>query len=178
MGSEKASLRVHLSPADACTRAEQAVRAIGGRIELSDRERSRLEAHIPWSLWSRGERLQVELSPVDGDVVVQVKSQSTIPIFIDWGRNAENVNRVLDAVTPAPTLPRMERGMSREKWLIIAAAVTTLLFLAVVSGIFLGNSYTWINGFVVLAALGGASYLWRRSSRYDVHLGRGGGSKT
>jgi len=36
---------------------------------------------------------------VDGDVLVQIKSRSSLPTtLIDWGKNADNVRRFLSAV--------------------------------------------------------------------------------
>jgi hypothetical protein len=99
-GSRAASLRLQLSLNDSFSRAEAALTAIGGTVTRRDVHGGRLEADLPTSFrW--GEFVRVALSGVDGDVVVQVRSSSFLPIatLIDFGKNAENVKRFLTALT-------------------------------------------------------------------------------
>jgi hypothetical protein len=70
--------------------------AIGAGIRRRDQAAGRLEAVVPISWRSWGEKMGVEVLGVDGDALVQVKSRSTLPTtLIDWGKNAENVRRFL-----------------------------------------------------------------------------------
>jgi len=59
--------------------SEEALILIGGHISVRDEAARRLEATIPFSFKSFGERVQVELLGVDGDVLVLVKSASRMP---------------------------------------------------------------------------------------------------
>jgi len=73
--------------------------AIGAGIRSRDETAGRLEAvfSISWRSW--GERVAVDVRGVDGDVLVQIKSRSSLPTtLIDRGKNADNVRRFLSAV--------------------------------------------------------------------------------
>jgi hypothetical protein len=85
---------------DAFRRSEQSLMAIGAGIRKRDQAAGQLEAVVPISWRSWGENIRVDLAGVDGDVLVQVKSKSTLrTTLIDWGKNAENVRRFLGALT-------------------------------------------------------------------------------
>jgi hypothetical protein len=85
-------LQVNLE--DAFRLSEEALIVIGGRISVRDQTARRLEATIPFSFKSFGEKVQVELLGVDGDVLVLVKSASRMPTTLaDWGKNADNISR-------------------------------------------------------------------------------------
>lgn len=73
--------RVHLQIKleDAFRLSEEALIVIGGHISVRDEAARRLEATVPFSFKSFGERVQVELLGVDGDVLVLVKSASRMP---------------------------------------------------------------------------------------------------
>jgi hypothetical protein len=88
--------RVHLQVrlSDGFRLSEEALIVIGGRISVRDQAARRLEATIPLSLKSLGEKIDVEVLGVDGDVLVQVKSASRMPTtLINWGKNADNILR-------------------------------------------------------------------------------------
>jgi hypothetical protein len=73
--------------------------AIGAGVTTRDQEAGRLQAIVPlgWTSW--GEKVQVDVVGVDGDVVVQAKSATTFRLtLVDWGKNATNVRRFLAAV--------------------------------------------------------------------------------
>jgi len=72
--------------------------AIGAGIRSRDETAGRLDAVFPISWRSWGERVGVDVRGVDGDVLVQIKSRSSLPTLIDWGKNADNVRRFLSAV--------------------------------------------------------------------------------
>ena len=73
--------------------------AIGAGIRTRDQAAGRLQAVFPISWRSWGEKVAVDLLGVDGDVLVQIKSRSSLPTtLIDWGKNADNVRRFLGAV--------------------------------------------------------------------------------
>jgi hypothetical protein len=94
--------RVHLKGklVDAFRLSEEALIVIGGRISVRDQAAGRLEATIPVSLKSWGEKVQVNVSGVDGDVLVQVKSTSRLrTTLFDMGKNADNVKRFADWLT-------------------------------------------------------------------------------
>lgn len=91
--------RFHLQVkiAEAFRLSEEALIVIGGRISVRDQAARRLEATISWSIKSAGEKVQVELLGVDGDVHVLVKSASRMPTtLVDWGKNADNIWRFTD----------------------------------------------------------------------------------
>jgi hypothetical protein len=76
--------------------AREAVTLIGGRIVGEDRERGTITAQVPFSFKSWGEVVTVQLSGVDGDVGVDVASQSSWRMTLgDWGKNRHNVDLVL-----------------------------------------------------------------------------------
>jgi hypothetical protein len=88
--------RVHLQVrlSDGFRLSEEALIVIGGRISVRDQAGRRLEATIPLSLKSLGEKVDVEVLGIDGDVLVHVKSASRMPMtLIDWGKNADNILR-------------------------------------------------------------------------------------
>jgi hypothetical protein len=94
--------QIHLDDtlSDAFRRSEQSLMAIGTGIRKRDQAAGQLEAVVPISWRSWGENIRVDLAGVDGDVLVQVKSKSTLrTTLIDWGKNAENVRRFLGALT-------------------------------------------------------------------------------
>jgi hypothetical protein len=73
--------------------------AVGAGIRKRDQAAGRLEAIFPLSWRSWGEKVGVDVLGVDGDVVVQVKSKSTLRTTLaDWGKNAYNVRRFLGAL--------------------------------------------------------------------------------
>jgi len=73
--------------------------AIGAGIRMRDQAAGRLQAVFPISWRSWGEKVAVDVLGVDGDVLVQIKSRSSLPTtLIDWGKNADNVRRFLGAV--------------------------------------------------------------------------------
>ncbi len=73
--------------------------AIGAGIRTRDQAAGRLQAVFPISWRSWGEKVAVDVLGVDGDVLVQIKSRSSLPTtLIDWGKNADNVRRFLGAV--------------------------------------------------------------------------------
>ena len=73
--------------------------AIGAGIRSRDETAGRLDAVFPISWRSWGERVGVDVRGVDGDVLVQIKSRSSLPTtLIDWGKNADNVRRFLSVV--------------------------------------------------------------------------------
>ena len=72
--------------------------AIGAGIRRRDEAAGRLDAVFPISWRSWGERVGVDVHGVDGDVLVQIKSRSSLPTLIDSGKNADNVRRFLSAV--------------------------------------------------------------------------------
>lgn len=93
--------RIHLGVklADAFRLSEEALIVVGGHIVLRDPAAGRLEAKIPFSVKSFGENMHIEVSGVDGDVLVQVTSATRAPWTLgDWGKNADNVNRFTDWV--------------------------------------------------------------------------------
>ncbi len=83
--------------AEAFRLSEEALIVIGGRISVRDQAAGRLEATIPFSFKSAGEKVQVELLGADGDVLVLVTSASRMPTtLVDWGKNADNISRFTD----------------------------------------------------------------------------------
>ena len=73
--------------------------AIGAGIRTRDQATGRLEAVFPISWRSWGEKVGVDVLGVDGDVLVQIKSRSSLPTtLIEWGKNADNVRGFLTAV--------------------------------------------------------------------------------
>jgi hypothetical protein len=65
-----------------------------------DQGTGRLAATIPFSFKSFGETVQVEVSGVDGDIRVHVKSAGRLPTtLLDWGKNHDNVKRFGDWLT-------------------------------------------------------------------------------
>ena len=73
--------------------------AIGAGIRTRDQATGRLKAVFPISWRSWGEKVGVDVLGVDGDVLVQIKSRSSLPTtLIEWGKNADNVRGFLTAV--------------------------------------------------------------------------------
>lgn len=105
MVSRTGRFHLQLKLADAFRLSEEALIVIGGRISVRDQAAGRLEATIPISFKSWGEKVQVEVLGVDGDVLVQVESASRLrTTLIDWGKNADNIARFTDWLTK--TQPR------------------------------------------------------------------------
>ena len=69
---------------------------IGGVVTEADSSTGKLEARMPITFRSFGERVQVEVSGADGDVLLRVRSASRLrTTLIDWGKNADNLQRFL-----------------------------------------------------------------------------------
>jgi hypothetical protein len=94
--AREAQVRVQSNVVDAFRRSQEALVGIGGIVTVADRSTGRLEARMPMSFRSWGERVQVDVSGADGDVLVRIRSASRWPTtLIDWGKNADNLNRFL-----------------------------------------------------------------------------------
>ncbi len=69
---------------------------IGGIVTVAHRSTGRLEARMPMTFRSMGEWVQVDLSGDDGDVLIRIRSASRWrTTLIDWGKNADNLQRFL-----------------------------------------------------------------------------------
>ena len=94
--------QIHLDDtlSGAFRRSEQALLTIGAGVTVRDSAAGRLEAVVPVSWRSWGEKIGVDVLGVDGDALVQVKSTSAFPwTLVDWGKNADNLRRFLAALT-------------------------------------------------------------------------------
>jgi hypothetical protein len=95
--TREARIHLEVKVADAFRLSEEALIVVGGRISLRDSVAGRLEATVPFSFKSWGEKIQVCVSGVDGDVLVEVKSSSGMrTTLVDWGKNADNIKRFSD----------------------------------------------------------------------------------
>lgn len=91
---------LEVSRSEAFRLSLEALVIVRGRISLRDQAEGRLAATIPFSFKSFGETVQVEVSGVDGDIRIQVKSASRLPTtLVDWGKNDDNVTRFGDWLT-------------------------------------------------------------------------------
>jgi len=98
--SKTARFHLQVKLVEAFRLSEEALIVIGGRLSVRDQAARRLEATVPFSFKSFGEKVQVELLGIDGDVLVQVKSVSRMPTtLLDWGKNADNIARFTDWLT-------------------------------------------------------------------------------
>jgi hypothetical protein len=96
--NKQASFRLQTGMADAFTRAERALLAIG-TVTRRDWERGQLEGSVPLSFLSWGENVRVQLQGVEGDVTVYVKSESILPTTLfDFGKNAGNIKKFAAAL--------------------------------------------------------------------------------
>jgi hypothetical protein len=96
MVRKEGQVTVSKSMAETLSLAREAVTMIGGRIVGEDRDRRTIAARVPFSFKSWGEVVTVQLSGVDGDVRVDVASQSSWRMTLgDWGKNRHNVDLVL-----------------------------------------------------------------------------------
>jgi hypothetical protein len=87
---------VQSTVADAFRRSQEALMLIGGIVTVADRATGRLEARMPMTFRSLGERVNVDVSGSDGDVLLRVGSASRWrTTLIDWGKNADNLQRFL-----------------------------------------------------------------------------------
>jgi hypothetical protein len=95
-------LAVDGDPEDVLHRAQDGVARIARvKAVVTDAGRGLIEARTAVSLWSWGERVRVEIRLMEaGRVRVRVESRAAFPLtLIDYGRNAENVPTVLQALS-------------------------------------------------------------------------------
>jgi len=79
------------APNDFLSRAYRSIQRLGWNIRSTNPQG--IEASVPTSIWSWGERISVTVQP-DGRGLV--RSASALPTqFIDWGRNRKNVELLL-----------------------------------------------------------------------------------
>ena len=82
---------------DAYTKSAQALNVIGASVTKEDRDAGRIDAKIPMSFTSWGEKLVVEIFGSDNAVSVFITSSSAYSFtLVDWGKNKSNVDRFLD----------------------------------------------------------------------------------
>lgn len=94
MFERRGSLVVASSPTQAFHRAERVLRRLGGEITRSDPQAGRIEAKLPMSARSWGERVHVDVAGDEGEVLLTVVSRSRLPTTLfDFGKNADNVRR-------------------------------------------------------------------------------------
>ena len=104
MVSREGRIHLHTKLSDAYRLSEEALIVVGGHILVRDPAAGRLEADTPFSFKSMGEKIKVEVSGVDGDVLVQLKSASRMrTTLFDWGKNADNIQRLTDWLTKSET---------------------------------------------------------------------------
>lgn len=88
-------LRAPLS--EAYRRSAEALNVIGGKVKTEDPSTGRIEGTISMSLTSWGENILIQVSGVDDGAVVRISSSSSWPTTLfDFGKNAQNVRRLLD----------------------------------------------------------------------------------
>jgi hypothetical protein len=97
MVTKEGQIHLQLPLAEAYRRSAQALNVIGGIVKSEDQSSGRIVGTVPinWKSW--GERVVVEVSGVDKDVLVRVTSKTRLPTqLFDLGKNAQNVKRFLD----------------------------------------------------------------------------------
>lgn len=108
----EADLLLAAPPAQALQRCLQALTLLdpGAKVLLADEER--VEARLPLSWKSWGERIRFELTPTPEGTRVRAGSWCRLPTNLaDWGRNQENVRRLVAALElsgpHAPVSPQL-----------------------------------------------------------------------
>jgi hypothetical protein len=99
MVTKQGERQLHAPLADAYRRAVDALDAIGATVTAKDEASGRIEGRlaVTWRSW--GEKLSVEVSGVDNDARVRVTSASRLrTTLIDYGKNASNVKRFIEAL--------------------------------------------------------------------------------
>lgn len=100
-------MRLTTTGARAFNHAVHVIWAMGGKVKVGNPEPGFLEARLPMSLRSEGERFNVEVSGDDGDVALHVRSRSILPTTLfDFGKNVDNVRRFVTA----PDFEPLRRG--------------------------------------------------------------------
>jgi hypothetical protein len=100
MVTKKGQIHLQLPLAEAYRRSAQALNVIGGIVKSEDQSLGRIVGTVPISWKSWGERVVVEVSGVDNDVLVRVTSKTRLPTqLVDLGKNAQNVKRFLDRLS-------------------------------------------------------------------------------
>jgi len=94
-------------PAAIAEAVEQALLRLGWDYQQT--ERGHWQATIPWNFWSWGEVVELELG-ADGTLAVRSRCTWVLQCF-DWGKNRQNVKRVLGDLRANPLL----RGVPARK---------------------------------------------------------------
>ncbi|MFF3877612.1 hypothetical protein [Streptomyces sp. NPDC001978] len=89
----KKELQLDTSPGEALERAQEAVTALSGTVTGSDPASGCINAKVPSSAWSWGERLTIVVQPhAPAGSLVNIKSRSWMPFNVfNFGKNRRNV---------------------------------------------------------------------------------------
>jgi hypothetical protein len=82
-----------------------AVAALRARVERQDRDAGLLEARTRMGMRSWGERLTVEVTRGSGGRTHVAVSSKLRAQLVDWGKNRENVDRIMRAASAALPAP-------------------------------------------------------------------------
>jgi hypothetical protein len=88
-----------------------AVASLRARVERQDREAGRLEARTRMGIRSWGERVTVEVSRGSGGRTHVVVSSKLRAQLVDWGKNKENVERIMRVASATLPVPPAASGV-------------------------------------------------------------------